>query len=110
MEQSTYDGHRYFVTFIDDFSHFAKIYLLKRKSEVFAKFKEFEAMATAHFGRKISKLRCDNGREYVGKDLQNFCKEKGIQLVLTVPYTPQQNGVSDRNPCGEKLFIAQHIC
>ena len=133
MEQSTYDGHRYFVTFIDDFSHFAKIYLLKRKSEVFAKFKEFEAMATAHFGRKISKLRCDNGREYVGKNLQNFCKEKGIQLVLTVPYTPQQNGVSERlnrtlmekvrsmlfesklpksmwGEAKEKLFIAQHIC
>lgn len=96
MEKSTYDGNRYFVTFTDDFTHFTVVYLLKRKSDVFDRFKEYEAMATAHFGQKLSKMRCDNGREYLGKDFQDYCRSKGIRMIFTVPYTPQQNGVSER--------------
>lgn len=96
MEQSTYDGYRYFVTFTDDFTHFTVVYLIKRKIDVFDRFKEYEAMATAHFGQKLSKMRCDNGREYLGKDFQDYCRNKGIRMIFTVPYTPQQNGVSER--------------
>lgn len=112
MEQTTFDGNRYFVTFTDDFTHFSVIYLLKRKSEVFDRFKEFEAMATTHFGQKLSKLRSDNGREYLGNEFQSFCKSKGIQMVLTVPYTPQQNGVSERinRNLMEKVRAMIHEC
>lgn len=35
---------RYFVTFLDHFSHFAACYLLSHKSEVFEKFKIYVAM------------------------------------------------------------------
>lgn len=74
LEKATFDGHRDCVTFIDDYTHFTVIYLIKRKNEVFARFKEYEAMASAHFGQKLSKLRCDNGREYLSNEFQNFCK------------------------------------
>lgn len=96
MESSTYDGYKYFVSFIDDYTHFTVVYLLNKKSEVFSKLQEYEAMAVAHFGQKMSRLRCDNGGEYVGQDIKDFCRMKGIQLTYTVPYTPQQNGVSER--------------
>lgn len=49
-------------------------------------FKEYEAIATAHFGRKISKLRCDNGGEYISG---NLCKEKGIMFDYANTYTPE---------------------
>jgi len=29
-------------------------------------------------------------------NLKNFCDEKGIARQLTIPYTPQQNGVAER--------------
>lgn len=32
------NGHRYFVTFIDDYTHFVIIYLSKGRDEVFAAF------------------------------------------------------------------------
>ena len=35
-------GYSYFITFIDDFSKFGYIYLMKYKSEIFEKFKEFK--------------------------------------------------------------------
>jgi hypothetical protein len=34
-------GFQYFITFIDDFSRYGHIYLMRHKSESFEKFKEF---------------------------------------------------------------------
>lgn len=59
--EETYDGYRYFVLFIDDFTHFVLVYLMKYKSEVLKKFKEYEAIASAYFNVQISVLRSDNG-------------------------------------------------
>lgn len=90
------DGVRYFVTFIDDWSHFVMVYLIESKSEVFEHFKVYEAMVTAKFGQKVSRLRCDNGGEYKSKEFEHFCQQKGIQVEWTAPYTPEMNGVSER--------------
>ena len=57
--------YNYFVTFIDDYTHMTVIYLMKSKAEVTDRFIEFHAMATTHFGKKVDRLRCDNGGEYV---------------------------------------------
>ena len=38
-------GAKYVLTFIDDLSHFTWVYLLKNKSHVFERFKEFRALA-----------------------------------------------------------------
>lgn len=96
FEECTFDGYRYYVTFIDDYTHFTVIYLLRHKNEVLKCFKQYEAMASAHFDKKISCLRTDNGTEYYNTEFIDFCNENGINMVSTVPYTPQQNGVSER--------------
>ncbi|GJQ73083.1 hypothetical protein Trydic_g1713 [Trypoxylus dichotomus] len=92
----SWNGGMYFVTFTDDYTHFNQTFILQRKSEVFEKFKAYEATATNHFGRRILRLRCDNGKAYLSDNFKHFCEEKGISLELTVPYTPEQNGVSAR--------------
>ena len=45
---------------------------------------------------RIKTLRTDNGGEYTSTEFQNYLKEKGIRHELTVPESPQQNGVSER--------------
>lgn len=69
---------------------------MKKKSEVFGLFQEFEAMVTAQFEKRISKLTVDQGREYGSKEQKAFYKRKGIQMQPTVAYSPQQNGVAER--------------
>lgn len=93
---ATSDGTRYFLSFVDDYTHFGVVYLLKKKDQVFEYFKVYEAMATAKFGTKIANLRCDLGREYFSKEQLAYYEEKGIQVESTVGYTPQQNGVAER--------------
>lgn len=96
MTPAAYNGKRYFVSFTDDCTHFTAVYMLSTKDEVLEAFETYAAMAESHFDSRISRLRCDNGGEYVGEKFRSFCRRKGIQLEYTVPYTPQQNGVSER--------------
>ena len=96
MQTQSIGGAKYFVTFIDDYTRCCAVYFMKRKSEVFDKFKEFEATTTIDAGRAIGTLRTDNGGEYLSSAFQNYLKERGIRHELTVPHSPQQNGVSER--------------
>lgn len=93
---ASWNGARYFVSFIDDWSRFTVVYLIESKDEVAGCFKDYEAQATAKFGCKITRLRSDNGGEYVGKEMRLFCRQQGIKMEFTVPYSPEQNGVSER--------------
>ena len=44
----------------------------------------------------MQKIRSNNGKEYTNEIFDKFYVEAGIEHQLTTPYTPQQNGVSER--------------
>lgn len=54
-------GIRYYVLFLDDYSHYVWVYPLRNKSDVFAKFLHFSAYVERQFQKKIKALQCDNG-------------------------------------------------
>ena len=72
------------------------VYVLKRKSEVFERFLEWKALVEKSSGHKLKILRTDNGGEYTSSEFQSILKKEGIKHELTVPKTPEQNGVSER--------------
>ena len=47
-------------------------------------------------GRRLKKLRSDNGGEYVSQEFESYCIDQGIHHEHTIPYSPQQNGVAER--------------
>lgn len=47
-------------------------------------------------GRKVKSIRTDNGGEYTSAEFTSYLTTKSIRHELTIPYTPQQNGVSER--------------
>ena len=82
--------------------------MLKSKDEAFDKFVDYVIMSENKFGIKINdfelegelglklkKFRSDGGGEYISKRFIEFCTSRGIEKQLTVPYTPQQNGVAE---------------
>ncbi|KAL5757095.1 hypothetical protein ACOSQ2_021841 [Xanthoceras sorbifolium] len=89
-------GARYMLTFIDDYSRKVWVYFLKQKNDVFTTFKQWKALVEKQTGRKIKRLRTDNGLEFCQGDFNEFCKNEGIVRHLTVRGTPQQNGVAER--------------
>ena len=76
---------KYFVTFIDDSTRWCEVYFLKRKCGVFDAFKMYQASVEKHTGCKIKYLQSDK-----------YLRCQGIARRLTIPRTPQQNGVAER--------------
>ena len=70
---------RYFITFVDDYTHCVAVYFIKHKSEVLEKFKQFDATVTNECDKSIKKLRTDNGGEYVSRDFKEYLTLKGIE-------------------------------
>jgi len=93
--KSLSDGE-YFLTFIDDNTHYLWVYILKRKDEVFHKFLEWKAVEEKSTGRRLKILRTDNGGEYTSAEFESYLKTEGVRRQLTIPKTPEQNGVAER--------------
>ncbi|PSS08126.1 Endonuclease [Actinidia chinensis var. chinensis] len=89
-------GSRYFVTFVDDFSRRVWVYTMRHKDEVLEIFLKWKKMIETQTGRKIKKLRSDNGGEYRSDPFFDVCSKEGIVRHFTIKGTPQQNGVAER--------------
>jgi hypothetical protein len=89
-------GGEYFVTFIDDHTRHVWVYILKHKHEVFRRFQEWKAQVEKSSGRQIKALRSDNGGEYTSHEFESYLTKEGIKRELTIPHTPEQNGVAER--------------
>jgi transposase InsO family protein len=96
MSTESLGGSKYFISFVDDYTRFCTVYFSKRKSEAFEKFREFEMEFSNQFGRKIKKIRTDNGGEFFSKGFENHLKKRGIIHEHTIPDSPFQNGVAER--------------
>ena len=90
----TRGGKKFYVTFIDDYSRFARIYLLRSKDEAFDMFLSYKAEVENQLDRKIKRIRSDRGGEYI--PLNDYCEKEGIIHEVTPLYSSESNGVSER--------------
>ncbi|CAN1157716.1 Retrovirus-related Pol polyprotein from transposon TNT 1-94 [Linum perenne] len=86
--QPSYDGHRYFLTIIDDYSRLTWLLLMKLKSEARPKVQQFCVFAQTQYNGTVKVIRSDQGKEF---DMPDFYQEKGIFHERTCVETPQQN-------------------
>jgi hypothetical protein len=86
--------NKYYVSFLDDFSKFTWIYLLKKKSNVFQRFHDFQNHVERLFDKKIITMQTDWGGEY--KKLSSFFQRVGITHHVSCPHAHQQNGSAER--------------
>nr|GEX07381.1 hypothetical protein [Tanacetum cinerariifolium] len=74
-------GANYFVTFINDFSRYGYVYLLKHKHEVFETFKVFQKEVENQLGKTIKLLRSDH-RERRNRTLLDMVRSMMSQTTL----------------------------
>nr|GEV72844.1 retrotransposon protein, putative, Ty1-copia subclass [Tanacetum cinerariifolium] len=99
-------GASYFVTFIDDFSRYGYVYLLKHKHEVFETFKVFQKEVQNQLGKTIKSLRSDRRDEYMSQVVH--LKEKTISNTARHGYPKETTGYSFYSPSENKVFIARN--
>jgi transposase InsO family protein len=81
---------------IDDYSRLTWVAFLKEKAEAFEKFKIFKALTETQIGKRLKVIRSDRGGDFMSRDFKEFYDEHGIKREYTIPRTPQQNGVVER--------------
>jgi hypothetical protein len=88
--------NKYGFVIVDDYSRYTRVFFMKDKSKVREIFKKFATRAQNEFDVKIKRVRSDNGTEFKNTNIEEYLDEEGIDHELSVPYTPQQNGVVER--------------
>ena len=62
-----FEGQKYFIIFIDDFSHYDYVFLLHEKSEALKVFKVYKAEVENQLDRKIRVVKFDKSGEYYSR-------------------------------------------
>lgn len=89
-------GAKSFIVMTDDYSRFRKTVPLKKKNEAEQAIKEF-VMEIEAKGYRTEAIRKDGGKEFGSKRFEKWPRDKGIQIENSAPYTPEQNGLSERS-------------
>ncbi|KAJ9556751.1 LOW QUALITY PROTEIN: hypothetical protein OSB04_011365 [Centaurea solstitialis] len=87
---------KYMLVLVDEFSRFTWLEFLRDKSEAAERIIAFIKRTQVLLGRRVRKIRSDNGTEFRNAKLQSFLEEVGITHNFSAVRTPQQNGVVER--------------
>ena len=82
------NGYKYYILFVDHYSRFSWLYMLKSKSEAFTKFVHFNAMVANQFSLKIKTFRTDGGGEFTSNEFKAYLSNHVIAHHISCPYTP----------------------
>ena len=95
MQMRSIQGSLYMATFIDDYSRHGVVYCLKTKDQCAVAFKKFLAWAENQTSKRMSALHSNHRGEYLSGTVKAILDQKGIKHRLTMPHSPQQNGVAE---------------
>jgi hypothetical protein len=85
------NGNQYYIVLVDDAARYTTIDFLKKKDEVAQKVIKYLLHLKTH-GKCPKAIRMDRGKEFINETLKTWCHENGINIQMTVPYSPSQNG------------------
>jgi hypothetical protein len=89
-------GSRYYISFTDEYSHFATIYFMRNRSEAFEKFLLFMKYIQNQFKLTIKYFRFDRAGEYLSQEFKTYLEQHGIISEPTPTDTPELNGKAER--------------
>ncbi|XP_062556894.1 uncharacterized protein K02A2.6-like [Armigeres subalbatus] len=90
-------GFATFLVIVDYFSRFVKVIEMKETNAS----KTIEALEGVFMEQTYPEtIRCDNGPPYASEEFSEYCLSKNIQLIHTIPYWPQMNGMVERQNRG----------
>ncbi|GJR10326.1 retrovirus-related pol polyprotein from transposon TNT 1-94 [Tanacetum coccineum] len=87
---------KYYVSFINDFTRYTWVYLMKHRSDFLTVFKEFRALVKTQHSTVMQCFCCDLGGEYTSNDFVGLLKSDGTLYQNSCTDTPRQNSVAKR--------------
>ncbi len=96
MSVPTWGGARYALVVVEASTRLPVGRVILSKDGVYTELRNIIAVLERQSGKKLKRIRVDNGTEFLNKVVSNFCEKNGIVVETTVPYTPEQNGIAER--------------
>ncbi|GKF23801.1 retrovirus-related pol polyprotein from transposon TNT 1-94, partial [Tanacetum coccineum] len=90
------NGKKYILVIVGDYSRFTWVKFLRSKDETPAFVINLLKQLQVDLNKIVRFVWTDNGTEFVNKDLTDYYESVGIIHEKTVPRTPQQNGIVER--------------
>ena len=94
VDPTGYDGFRYALVCVDDFTGLSCVYLLKNKADAILGLKTYLS-DMAPYGR-VKSIRSDQGGEFESKEFHKLCLDNKIVHERSAPQSPHQNGTAER--------------
>nr|GEY32235.1 putative ribonuclease H-like domain-containing protein [Tanacetum cinerariifolium] len=88
---------KYCLVVTDDFSRFSWVFFLATKDETSEVLKPFITAMENQINKNVKVISCDNRTKFKNRDLNEFCRMKGIKREYSNARTPLQNRVVERN-------------
>ena len=76
-------------------SRYTTVHFLKGKDEAVQQVKNYLTYLKTH-EKQPRAIKIDRGSEFLNQNLKKWFNENGLQMQLTAPYSPPQNGVGER--------------
>lgn len=92
----SFNGKRYIRVIVDDYSRFTWVKFLRSKDETPEIIIKIIKQLQVRLNKTIRIIRTDNGTEFVNQQLTQFYESNDISHQKSIPITPQQNGVVER--------------
>jgi hypothetical protein len=89
------NGNQYYLLFVDDVTRYITIQFLREKSDMVQKVSSYLAYMDTH-EKKLKAIQIDHSTKFVNEMLNTYCTTHGIEIRLTAPYSPLQNGIAER--------------
>ena len=86
----------YDMVIVDTFSQRFFVILLARKSDAAAALMRWIPQVEVETGRKLHRLRSDNGGEFLSDVFTEWLSLRGVTQQTTPSYSPQSNGIAER--------------
>jgi transposase InsO family protein len=96
MPMHSYRGYNFFLIFFDDCTSHGWTVNLKHKSDANLAIRQFIAKIRTQYGKTIHEFQINAGGEFKSKELTEFLKELGVNILTSVPHMHQQNGRVER--------------
>jgi transposase InsO family protein len=95
---SSISSHQYYLLLVNNVTRYVTVYFLKSKQEAAKYVKNYITHLHAH-GTTTHAICVDRSTEFVNKDLKDWLNTKGMEVQMTAPYSPSQNGIAERMNC-----------
>ncbi|GKD38607.1 retrovirus-related pol polyprotein from transposon TNT 1-94 [Tanacetum coccineum] len=96
MRIESINGKKYILAIVDDYSRYTWTHFLRSKDETPKVLKDFLNMIQRNLQALVITVRTDRGTLFLNKTLYAYFKEEGIEHKTSIPRTPEQNGVVER--------------